>query len=86
MLCRGVSPYASTNGRDFRVSLLAAWGGLCANFTLFTLIFGGDNDMHHYDFSGRKHIRACRNVLLYNLVLIIKLLLAGIKMGLIKWD
>jgi hypothetical protein len=76
-------PYDQDAVATFARPLLAAWGGLCTNFTLFTPIFGGDNDMHHYDFLGRKHVQACLNVPLYNLVSIFKLLPAGIKMRLI---
>jgi hypothetical protein len=83
----GVSSWAwtSTNGRDFRVPMLAAWDGLCANITFSTLVFGGDNKIHLYNFPGWKHIRAFRNVPLYNLVSIFELLPADIKMVLLKW-
>ena len=64
----------------FARPLLAAWGGLYANFTLFTPIFGANDGMHNYDFSGIYHIRTHRNDRFYRLVFFSELLLLGIKM------
>lgn len=64
--------------------MLAVWCGLCANFTLFAPIFGGDNNTHYYKYLGNKPLRFGRNILLCYLVCILNMYLAGIKMCLTK--
>lgn len=82
LISRYVSHYnvTRTNGRDFRACALAALGDPCANFTLFLPIFGANDGMRNYDFSGIYHIRTHRNDRFYRLVFFSELLLLGIKM------